>query len=256
MLPTIFVAHGLPTLAMEHSRYTSMLQTLGATLPRPDAIVIISAHWQTIRPHVGAPIRFRAIHDYFGYPEELYRLEYEASGDIALALQINKQLELEGIHAELDDERGLDHGAWSVLKWMYPRGDVPIVSMSVCPSRVPEEHYRIGRAIAALRQRNVLVIGSGGTVHNLEQLAWSDETVTSWALTFDQWLQDRLETWDIDRLFHYQDEAPCAAEAMPTRDHLAPLLIAMGAAHEGKKAKLLHRQYQNGCLSLSCWMFG
>ncbi|MED4603443.1 class III extradiol ring-cleavage dioxygenase [Paenibacillus validus] len=256
MLPSLFVAHGAPTLVTDRLRYTGFLQTLGQKLPKPRAIVLFSAHWEAAVQQIGSAVRYTTIHDFFGFPDALYEIEYRAQGDIALALQIRELLEKEGVAAELDDRRGLDHGAWSVLKLMYPQADVPVVSMSVHAGLVPEQQYRIGRALAALRKQDVLIMGSGGTVHNLNRLAWDSGDVSAWALEFDEWLGERIETWDIDRLFRYDAEAPFAKEAVPRSEHFVPLLIAMGAAHEGKKAKLLHRQYQYGSLSLSCWMFG
>jgi 4,5-DOPA dioxygenase extradiol len=229
---------------------------LASKLPKPRAIVLFSAHWEAAPQRIGSAVFYETMHDFFGYQEELYELRYPAQGDIALALQIRRQLEQQGIACELDDQRGLDHGAWIILKLMYAQADVPVVSMSVNPSLVPEEHYRIGRALAALREQQVLILGSGGTVHNLSRLAWQENEAHDWAIAFDQWLASCLETWDTERLFRYEHEAPFAREAVPRGEHLAPLLLAMGASHRGKKAKLLHRQYQYGSLSLSCWMFG
>lgn len=256
MQPSLFVAHGVPTLVTERSRYTHFLQMLGLNLPKPRAIVLFSAHWEAAVQQIGSAVRYETIHDFFGFPEALYEIEYAAKGDIALALQIRELLEKEGIAAELDDRRGLDHGAWTVLKLMFPLADVPVVSMSIHAGLVPEQQYRIGRALAALRERDVLIIGSGGTVHHLSRLAWDSQEVSTWAIKFDEWLGERIETWDIDRLFHYDAEAPFAQEAVPRPEHFVPLLIAMGAAHDGKRAKLLHRQYQYSSLSLSCWIFG
>ncbi|SDE08375.1 Aromatic ring-opening dioxygenase, catalytic subunit, LigB family [Paenibacillus sp. UNCCL117] len=250
------MAHGLPTLASEPHRYGRFLSLLASKLPKPRAIVIFSSHWEAAPQRIGSAVRYETIHDFFGYPEELYAIQYRAQGEIALALQIRLQLEKEGISCELDDQRGLDHGAWIVLKLMYPLADVPVVSMSVNPALVPEEHYRIGRALSLLRERQILILGSGGTVHNLGKLSWQESAADDWAIAFDEWLAECLETWDIRRLFRYDLEAPYAGDAVAGAGHLAPLLIAMGSAHSGKKAKLLHRQYQYGSLSLSCWMFG
>ncbi|UUZ97696.1 dioxygenase [Paenibacillus sp. P25] len=228
----------------------------GAAAPRPQAVIVISAHWESSVQLVSTPVRYRTMHDFFGYPEELYGIEYPARGDIARALQVRAPLQAAGIACETDDARGLDHGAWSVLKLMYPQADIPVVAMSVQPRLVPEEQYRIGHALAPLREQGVLILGSGGTVHNLQRLEWSDRGVLGWALGFDEWLAEQLETWNTEALFHYEAQAPQAREAVPTPEHLAPPLIAMGTAHRGKKARPLHREYQLGTLSLSCWMMG
>lgn len=256
MLPVLFVAHGAPTLVQEQHRYTEFLRVLGEKLPRPKAIVLISAHWEASPQRIGSAVRYETLHDFFGFPEELYRIEYPAQGHITLAMQVQRLLQASGIASETDDLRGLDHGAWSVLKLMYPKADVPVVTMSVQPKLVPEEQYRIGRALGPLREQGVLIIGSGGTVHNLQRLEWNDSGVREWALAFDEWLAEQVETWNTDALFRYDMLAPYARDAVPTAEHLAPLLVAMGAAHRGKKSRLLHRQYVLGTLSLSCWMMG
>jgi 4,5-DOPA dioxygenase extradiol len=256
MLPVIFVAHGAPTIAIEHSRYTLFLRTLAQRLPKPKAIVLFSAHWESRIQQIGSAARYATLHDFFGYPEALYQIEYPAKGSIDLVMEIRELLSQEGVAIELDDSRGLDHGAWSILKLMYPDADVPIVTMSVNPALVPEEQYRIGRALASLRAKDVLIVGSGGTVHNVKKLTWDSHEAADWAIAFDEWLAEQLETWNMEAMNYYPVLAPHARDAVPTSEHLAPLLIAMGAADQGKKSRLLHREYQLGSLSLSCWMFG
>lgn len=256
VLPTLFVAHGTPALVTEQSKYTRLLRVLAEKLPKPRAIIVISAHWSSPVQRVSTALQYRTVHDFFGFPEELYRIEYPARGDIAVAMQARELLMQEGVACETEDARGLDHGAWSVLRVMYPEADVPVVAMSVNPKLVPEEQYRIGKALGALREQDVLIIGSGGTVHNLNELDWSHRSVSDWALEFDEWLAEQLETWHLDALFHYEARAPHGKKAVPTTEHFFPLLIAAGAADRGKKARLLHREYQYGTLSLSCWMMG
>ncbi|TBL68019.1 DODA-type extradiol aromatic ring-opening family dioxygenase [Paenibacillus thalictri] len=256
MQPSLFLAHGAPTLVTEELKYTRLLAMLAAKLPRPYAIVLWSAHWESRTQLISAAPQYETIHDFFGFPESLYEIEYPAKGNVALALQIRQMLTAEGISSEMDDHRGLDHGAWSLLNLMYPDGDIPVVAMSVNPRLTPEEQYRIGRALATLRRENVLLIGSGGTVHNLSKLNWSSAGVARWALEYDEWLAEQLETWNTEALFDYELRGPYAREAVPTPEHFVPLLLAMGAADSGKKARLLHREYQLGTLSLSAWMFG
>ncbi|MCZ8516181.1 class III extradiol ring-cleavage dioxygenase [Paenibacillus filicis] len=256
MLPSLFVAHGAPTLVQEKNKYTELLRVLAERLPRPKAVIVFSAHWEAPVQRIGSAVKYETLHDFFGYPEALYREVYPARGEIALALQAQELLQDAGIASVSDDARGLDHGAWSVLKLMYPQADIPVVTMSVNPRLVPEEQYRIGRALAPLRERGVLILGSGGTVNNPQRLEWNSRGARDWALAFDEWLAEQIETWNLEALFHYEALAPHASDAVPTAEHFAPLLIAMGAAHRGKKARLLHRQYQLGTLSLSCWMLG
>ncbi|MFC0213369.1 DODA-type extradiol aromatic ring-opening family dioxygenase [Paenibacillus chartarius] len=258
-MPTLFVAHGAPTLALEQTGYTHMLKGLVGTLPaRPRAIVMFSAHWESAVQKIGSAARYETIHDFYGFPDELYRLRYPAPGDLALSMSVRELLEGEGIACEADDSRGLDHGAWAPLMLMVPEADIPVVAMSVHPGLAAEEQYRIGRALAPLRKEGVLIAGSGGIVHNLRRLDWNagPGAAADWAARFDEWIGEQLETWHTEALFDYERRAPHARDAVPTPEHFVPLLLAMGAADEERTAKLLHREYQFGSLSLSCWRFG
>lgn len=256
-LPALFLAHGAPTLAIEQHEYAAWLRKLGGILPRPEAVVVFSAHWPSPVQRIACADTYETMHDFFGFPDHLYRLQYPASGDSSLARRIRSLLAAEGIDSELDGSRGLDHGAWGPLMLMYPDADIPVVGMSVNPALVPEEHYRIGRSLGRLRRERVLIVGSGGSVRNMEKLDWKSLHARSWALDFDRWLAGHLETWNTEMLFRYETLAPFAREAVPHPEHLAPLLIAMGSADGGsRRAKLLHRQYLWGTLSLSGWMFG
>ncbi|MNI63350.1 LigB family dioxygenase [compost metagenome] len=155
----------------------------------------------------------------------------------------------------MDGERGLDHGAWAILKLIYPQADIPVIALSVNRYLSNEQQYQIGAALAELREQDVLIIGSGGSVHNLRKVNWRGGSIDDWALAFDSWIQNKLENWDTEALFNYREQAPHAGEAVPTSEHFIPLLIAMGAGDKHRQAKLLHRSYQMGNLSLSCWQF-
>jgi 4,5-DOPA dioxygenase extradiol len=256
MLPSLFIAHGAPSLAIEQHAYTEFLKELVKKLPRPKAIVIFSAHWESKVQMISSVIQYETIYDFYGFPDELYEMTYPAKGDVTLSLEIQHLFTAEGIECELDDHRGLDHGAWAPLHLLYPQADIPVVELSVNPGLSPEEYYRIGKALEPLREKDVLMIGSGGTVHNLRRLDWNDGAPQSWAVAFDDWLAEQLETWNKDALFDYEDRAPHAHDAVPTTEHFVPLLLSFGAADESRKAVLVHRSYQMGSLSLSCWMFG
>lgn len=256
MLPSFFIAHGAPSLVIEKHAYTEFLIELGRSLPRPRAIVIFTAHWESKVQTVSSVVQYETIYDFSGFSDELYRMKYPAKGDLALSLEIQRLFREEGIESVLDDQRGLDHGAWAPLQLLYPEFDIPVVALSVNLKLTPEEHYRIGRALEPLREQNVLVLGSGGTVHNLRKLDWSDGEPKEWAILFDEWLGEQLETWNAEALFDYENRAPHAMEAVPTAEHFVPLLLSMGAGDQSRTAKLLHRTYQMGTLSLSCWMFG
>ncbi|TVY06979.1 dioxygenase family protein [Paenibacillus cremeus] len=256
MFPSIFLAHGEPSLVMEPNRYTGFLRNLGAAMPKPRGIVLLSAHWISSEQQIAGVAHPETLHDFFGFPEELYQTRYPVQGDIVLSLEIERLLCSEGIGCAIDDRRGLDHGAWTVLSQMYPAADVPVVELSINPKLVPEEQYRIGKSLAPLREGNILIMGSGGTVNNAQRLNWDHQKVEDWAMEFDGWIGEQLLVWNLEALFDYRRRAPYALEAAPTEDHLAPLFIAMGAAAKGKKSKLLHQEYQYGSLSLGCWMFG
>ncbi|MEB3103392.1 DODA-type extradiol aromatic ring-opening family dioxygenase [Ferviditalea candida] len=258
MLPSLFIAHGSPLLAIENNAYTEFLNRLSGRYALPKAVVIFSAHWESRVQKIGDVEAYEMIYDFGGFPDELYRIRYPARGSRATVEAIEEQFALEGIAYEKDGRRGLDHGAWVVLRLLYPQADVPVVSMSVNPNLIPEEHYRIGQALAPLRERDILVIGSGGTVHNLAGLNRRNTGVESWAVQFDDWLADCLEHWDLHALFDYERRAPFAHEAVPWmgNEHFIPLLYAMGAADRAQASKLLHRSYVYGSLSQSCWQFG
>lgn len=255
MYPTLFVTHGTPSLALENNAYTRFLRNVGILLPKPKAIVVISAHWESDIQLISSAMQLETMYDFFGFAEPLYELTYPAKGSLPLSLDIQQLLTAEGIRCELNDKRGLDHGAWSVLRFMYPEADVPVVALSVHTNRVPEEQYRIGRALMPLREKGIMILSSGGTVHNPAKLKWETTGGEDWAIQFDGWLAEHIQVWDLEALFDYERRAPYVADAVPTREHLLPLFIAMGAAHSNRKSRLLHQEYQNRTLSLTAWMF-
>lgn len=260
MLPSLFIAHGAPLLAIEINQYTDFLQSLGETLPKPKAIVLFSAHWESTTQKVSNVDQFETIYDFGGFPEALYQIKYPAKGDSELTKEITTLFSEQGIPYEVDNSRGLDHGAWVVLKMLYPNADIPVISMSVNPHLKPEDQYKIGKSLSVLREKNILLIGSGGTVHNLRavRMAGDNGAADQWALDFDQWLEEKLSIWDLESLFNYETLAPAAQYAVPPygKEHFIPLFYAMGAGDLEKKAELLHRSYRYGNLSHSVWQFG
>ncbi|KAA0548776.1 dioxygenase [Bacillus sp. BGMRC 2118] len=260
MLPSLFVAHGAPLLAIEDNEYTQFLQSLGKSLPKPNAIVLFSAHWESPVQMLSEASDYSTIYDFGGFPEALYRIVYPAKGHLETAKDMEELFENAGVTYQVDTNRGLDHGAWVVLKKMYPDADIPVLSMSVNPNLTPEEQYKIGQSLQSLREKDVLVIASGGTVHNLRavKMMSSNESVDQWALDFDNWLAEHIEKWDTDSLFQYDKLAPAAEIAVPPygNEHFIPIFYAMGAADQSKKASLLHRSYRYGNLSHSVWQFG
>ncbi|NHN32156.1 DODA-type extradiol aromatic ring-opening family dioxygenase [Paenibacillus agricola] len=255
MIPSYFIAHGAPSLALEQNDYTALLKDFAAGHPKPRAIVLFSAHWESNEQTISGAPQYETIYDFSGFQPELYEVKYPASGEPAIASEIQALFQQEKIPASIDAVRGLDHGAWVVLHLMYPAADIPVITLSVNRYLSNAEQYQIGKALASLREKNMLIIGSGGTVHNLRKLEWGATKTTMWAAEFDGWLEEKLNAWDTEALFQYEKLAPYAKEAVPTPEHFIPLLLAMGTGDGAKKASLVHRSYQYGNLSLSSWKF-
>ncbi len=259
MLPSLFIAHGSPMLAVENNSYTQYLSQLGSSMPKPDAVVLLSAHWTTGVQMVSDTQKYGTIHDFGGFPPALYQIQYPACGQHDVAQRVQRLLQDHGVPYQVDSQRGLDHGAWVILRLLYPSADVPVVAMSVTPRSTPEDQYRVGKALGELRAHNILVIGSGGTVHNLAAVNFhDDERVDDWAVAFDDWLQAQLTEWDLDSLFNYRKMAPGVHMAVPPsgNEHFIPLFYAMGAADDSPAAQLLYRGYLYGNLSHTVWQFG
>ncbi|MDR7236761.1 dioxygenase family protein [Neobacillus drentensis] len=258
MLPSFFIAHGAPLLAIENNEYTQFLNQLGQTLPRPKAIILFSAHWESTMQKVSDVDTYDTIYDFGGFDPELYRIKYPAQGDQQISKEIKDLFTENGVTFEVETKRGLDHGAWVVLRLLYPNADIPVISMSVNQNLKPEEQYKIGKSLSALRANDILIIGSGGTVHNLRAVKWADNEVDQWALEFDDWLAHHLKNWDLDSLFKYDSLAPNAEYAVPRygKEHFIPIFYALGAADDSRKAALLHRSFRYGNLSHSVWQFG
>lgn len=251
-MPTIFVSHGAPTLILQDAPARTFLADLGRQLPRPSAIIAVSAHWDTDIPAVSLAHRPETIHDFYGFPEALYRLRYDAPGAPALA---EKVAGLTG--AAHDHHRGLDHGAWVPAMLAWPEADIPIFQLSVQPELDPAHHIALGRKLAALRHEGVLVMGSGSATHNLRALVrgGGESEPEPWARAFDDWLAETVEKGDEAALAGYRTVAPYARECHPTDEHLLPLHVAYGAAGEGARGRVLHRSFTAGNLSMAAYAF-
>jgi 4,5-DOPA dioxygenase extradiol len=255
VLPSIFVSHGAPTLAIEKNDTVEFLRGLGAELGRPRAILCVSAHWATRVPTLSAAERPETIHDFGGFPAELYRVRYDAPGAPRLAARAAELLNAAGIVSEVSRERGLDHGAWVPLSLMYPDGDVPVTQLSVQPSAGAADHFRIGEALAPLRGEGVLILATGGATHNLYQLGRGAEA-PEWAARFDEWLDEKIRGGSYEELLDYRRLAPHAELAHPTDEHLLPLFVAAGAGVSGAPGRGLHRGWTHGSLSMAAYAFG
>ena len=257
-LPALFLSHGSPMLAIADSPAGRFLDGLGATLPPPRAIVVASAHFLAPAVQVGADPQPPTVHDFGGFAPELHRIDYPAAGDPALARDIAQALEQAGIPAALSPRHGLDHGVWVPLRRMYPQARIPVVPVSIDPRGDAAAHFALGRALAGLRDAGVLVIGSGGFVHNLGDLDWqaSGVTLAPWAAQFADWMRERLLAGDWTDLLAWQDRAPHARRAHPTPEHLLPLFVAMGAGGDPPRVNLLHHSHELGTLALDAFAFG
>jgi 4,5-DOPA dioxygenase extradiol len=252
MRPSIFVSHGAPTLPFEHCPARDFLRGLGQTLGRPRAILIASAHWDTQTPQAGGAALNATLHDFQGFPQALYDLDYPAPGDPALAADVAA---LTG--GEVDAGHGLDHGAWVPLLLMYPDADIPVVQLSVQSALGAGHHIALGRTLARLREDDVLVMGSGGLVHNLRLLDRRGPDAGPepvWSSEFSSWMDDKLTARDETALADYRRLAPHAVTAQPTEDHFMPLFVAYGAG--GDKTTRLHSSATYGSLRMDAYAFG
>ena len=253
--PSVFVSHGAPSLAIEKNDTVEFLRGLGAKLGRPRAILCVSAHWATRVPTLSAAEQPETIHDFGGFPAELYRVRYDAPGAPFLAARAVELLSAAGIESEVSPERGLDHGAWVPLSLMYPEADVPVTQLSVQPLAGATAHFRMGAALAPLRREDVLILATGGATHNLYQLG-SGTDAPEWAARFDEWLDEKIRGGPYEELLDYRRLAPNAELAHPTDEHLLPLFVAAGAGGGVATGRGLHRGWTHGSLSMAAYSFG
>jgi 4,5-DOPA dioxygenase extradiol len=245
-------------LAVEDSPAGRFLDGLGNAIPTPRAIVVASAHFLTDRPMPGGHPQPHTVHDFGGFPEPLYAIRYPAPGDPVLAADIARRIAAAGLATRVREGHGLDHGVWVPLRRMYPQADIPVVPLSVQPLADAAAHYRLGQTLAGLGDEGVLVIGSGGFVHNLGELAWGqpDAPMPAWAREFRDWMLGRVQAGDIDALLDWEWQAPHARHAHPTSEHLLPLFVALGAAGPGTAIRHLHDSHEYGSLALDAFAFG
>jgi len=255
-LPSLFVSHGSPMMALEDSPTAHFLDQLGASLPRPRAVVMASAHFMAPAPTVTATSSPRTIHDFGGFPKPLYEIQYPAHGAPALAEEVVRHLTAAGFEPVLDDHTGIDHGTWVPLRRMYPQADIPVVALSVNPAQTAAWHYQLGQALAPLREEGVLVIGSGGYSHNLRELDWqhADSPMYPWVKAFTEALSAKLLSGDIQGALDWQS-LPEARRNHPTTEHLYPLYVALGAGGASAQATRLHHAVQMGGMALDAFAF-
>ncbi len=248
-MPSVFVGHGNPMNVLRTNQWTRGWAALGTSIPRPKAILSVSAHWYIPGTRVTAMPCPRTIHDFGGFPQKLYEIEYPAPGDPELASRV--QTLLENLAVVSDQKWGLDHGTWSVLYHMFPKADVPVIQLSIDLRQPSSFHYEIGRMLAPLREEGILILGSGNIVHNLQAYDWERPEVRAfdWASRFDITIRDSLRNGRDDSVIDYESHGD-AALSVPTPDHYLPLLYVLGSRNEGDGVSFPVEGFDGGSMSM------
>jgi 4,5-DOPA dioxygenase extradiol len=252
-LPVLFVGHGNPMNALEENEFSREWIQVGANLPRPQAILCISAHWETIGTQVTAMEKPRTIHDFYGFPPELFALQYPAPGSPPLADTIRALLGFDQIQP--DQDWGLDHGTWSVLARMFPEADIPVLQLSLDRNRSAQSHYDLGRALKPLREQGVLVIGSGNIVHNLGLVVWED-IAFDWAKEYDTRVKEWIEMDQHEPIVHYEKYGRPAQLAVNSAEHYKPLLYILGMKDPDEPVHFFTEKIWGGSLSMRSLQIG
>ncbi|WP_449431735.1 DODA-type extradiol aromatic ring-opening family dioxygenase [Pseudomonas putida] len=254
MLPSLFISHGSPMLALQPGASGPALAKLANALGRPKAIVVVSAHWESRELLITGSAQPETWHDFHGFPAALYAVQYPAPGEPALAAQVCALLGAAGLPAHLDTLRPFDHGAWVPLSLMYPDAGIPVVQVSLPSQAGPGLQVQVGKALAGLREEGVLLLGSGSITHNLGELNWhaGPDVIEPWALAFRDWVVQRLADDDRAALLDYRQQAPFAVRNHPSDEHLLPLFFAMAA---GSRFGIVHQGFTLGALGMDIYRF-
>lgn len=257
-MPVLYVAHGSPMNAIEDNQWSRGYAGLRDLVPRPDAILAISAHWYTSGSYLTANAQPPTIHDFGGFPQALYDVEYPAAGNPELAEAVSKLPGMERV--QLTEDWGLDHGTWSVLHWMYPDADIPVVQLSMDRQLSVQQHFEMGRSLTSLRDNNILIMASGNIVHNLHdafsQMSAGTDITPGWAQRFDDAVKQALLAHDVETLMSLYPDTADGQRAHPTPDHWLPLIYAAGAASPGDKVGFPVEGFDLGSLSMRHILFG
>ncbi len=256
-MPAVFVSHGSPMMALEPGAAGEALKHLGASLPRPKAILVISAHWDQSAPTLSAADHPETIHDFYGFPAPLFALRYPAPGAPALAKRAADFLTAAGLPARIHPSHGLDHGAWSPLRFIYPDADIPVTQLAVQSHLGAAHHFALGRALRPLRDEGVLIVGSGSLTHNLHEFRGGAQAagVEPYVAEFQAWVHDRISAGDTDALVDYRRIAPHAVRAHPSEEHFIPLHVALGAADNVAGAKRITDAVDYRILAMDTYVF-
>ncbi|HNV60282.1 MAG TPA: class III extradiol ring-cleavage dioxygenase [Rhodoferax sp.] len=254
--PVFFISHGAPTFALEPGLLGPQLQQLGAQLADVKAVLVVSPHWQTRDMRVGSSPKPETVHDFGGFPAELYTLQYPAPGEPGLANAAAHLLADAGFATGLDERRGLDHGAWVPLYHLLPAAKVPVFQVSMPVSLTTAQAVDMGSALASLRAQGVAIVASGSMTHNLYEIRQPDAKPESYAQEFAAWVRTAVQAHAVNPLINYRIEAPHAARAHPTQEHFLPLLVALGAKLEGDSLQVLDGGITHGVLSMESYVWG
>lgn len=254
-MPVVFVGHGSPMNAMQNNEFTKSLGAFARKIPKPKAIICVSAHWVTEGSFITGSESPRQIYDFFGFPNELYDIKYRPKGSRELAKRAVELLKEYNVN--LDTEWGIDHGTWSILKHMYPACDVPVIQLSLNADILVQVHYKVAKSLFELRKQGVLIIGSGNIVHNLSLIDAGQfaQNTPDWALEFDGYVKQALDSDDDSLLINYSSNKD-AAYAVPTNEHYLPLLYVCALRDKGEKVKYFYEGYQHSSLSMRCFSLG
>lgn len=251
-MPAVFVGHGSPMNIIEDNTFVRGWQRMAAAMPIPKAILSVSAHWYTAGTRVMSSEMPRTIHDFYGFPEQLYQLTYPALGAPDLAQEAQKLL---GGEAAPDDSWGLDHGTWCVLQAMYPKADIPVFQISVNRLAPPQEHFALGRKLKPLREAGVMILGSGDVVHNLGMISFSSDEGYDWAYEFDNAIGECVANRDMAGVVDYEKFGRLSRLAVPTPDHFFPLLYVLGAASDTDRLEVYNQACVLGSISMTSYLF-
>ena len=252
---SVFISHGSPMHALQPGAAGEAWKALARRLPKPRAILIASAHWETQLPMLTGSDKPETIHDFYNFPEPLYKLRYPAPGAPEVAKRAQALLKDAGFTAAIDGCRGLDHGAWSPLLYMYPQADIPVVQISVQPELGPQHHVNVGKAVRPLADEGVLIIGSGHMTHNLRDWSRGQGAPAPYAREFQAWVFDKLKEKDVASLVDYRSRSQHGVRAHPTDEHFLPLFFALGAAAEKAKPQRVYDAIDSGVLAMDAYVF-
>ncbi len=257
-MPSLFISHGSPELAVRDTAAHRFLSGYAAHLPKPKAILIVSAHWETSEPMVATGKSPSTVFDFRGFDPRLRSINYDAPGAPEVALQAKLLLEKAGYSVTVDDDHGWDHGVWVPLHLLYPDRDIPIAQVSIQPDADPKHHFRMGRALAPLRNDGVMIIASGAMTHNLRAFRSQavDAAVPRWVSDFTNWMHKTLTSDHPEAAVAYREEAPFAIENHPEAEHLLPIFVALGAAKPGERIQRIHDSVEHAVLAMDVYRFG